>query len=117
MREKARRQINLTIIVVICLFVLLYSLYEARNLLKGPNLVISVPEKNYISTKNSVLDIRGNAKNILSLTVNNRPILITPEGDWSDKLLLLSGYNRIAITAKDKFGREEIKIIEVVLTN
>ena len=117
MREKTKRQINWLIVGFICLFVVVYSLFEAKNLLEGPNLTVSLPNKSYVSTTNSEFDITGNAKNILSLTVNNRPILITPEGDFADKLLLLSGYNRIAIIARDKFGRESAKIIEAVLIN
>ena len=117
MREKTKRQINWLIIGLICLFVLTYSLFEAKNLLEGPNLNIISPDKNYVTTASSIFNIVGNAKNIFSLTVNNRPILITPQGDFYDKLLLLPGYNRISIMAKDKFGRESTKIIEAVLTN
>ncbi|MBI5139859.1 MAG: hypothetical protein HZA94_00180 [Candidatus Vogelbacteria bacterium] len=117
MREKTRQQLNWLAVGLVCSFVVVYSLFEARNLMEGPVLTLNLPEKIYVSTKSSILEVRGNAKNILSLAVNNRPVLITPEGDFTDKLLLLPGYNRIAITAKDKFGRENIKIIEAVLTN
>ena len=117
MREKTKRQINWLIVGFICLFIFAYSLFEAQNLLEGPQLNITNPAQTHFSTKENIFDIRGNAKNILSLTVNNRPILITPQGDFYDKLLLLPGYNRISITAKDKFGRESTKIIEAVLIN
>jgi len=117
MRETTKKQINWMIVGLISLFILGYSLYEARNLLEGPELTIINPEKTHFSSTNSVLDISGNAQNILSLTVNSRPILITPQGDFADKLLLLSGYNRIAVIATDKFGRENTKIIEAVLIN
>ena len=117
MREKTQKQINWLIVGFVCLFVVAYSLFEAENLLEGPQLAITNPPQTHSSTTEDVFDINGNAKNILSLTVNNRPILITPQGDFNDKLLLLPGYNRISITAKDKFGRESTKIIEAVLTN
>jgi len=52
----------------------------------------------------SVVQITGNAKNAVSLTINGREISINHAGDFNETIALLSGYNIINITGKDKFG-------------
>ncbi len=50
------------------------------------------------------IHVTGNAKNAVSLTINGREISINNKGDFDETIALLSGYNIINITAKDKFG-------------
>ena len=80
----------------------------------GPELVIFSPKDN-LQVTSSVLDISGTAKKISMLSVNGRTIMITPDNLFTDKLLLLPGYNRIEIKAQNKFNQEKIEILNIVL--
>ena len=114
MRESKKLNSKKIIIWSIITFFLCYAIFEARSILEGPNLIIYSPSDN-ITVKNPVLDVRGRAKNIFSLTINGRPVFITPDGLFYDKLLLMNGYNTIEVKVKDKFDQESSKILSVVL--
>ena len=91
-----------------------YAFYEARFLIGGPELIILSPQ-NHITVTDPLLNIKGGVKNISSLMVNGRQIMITPDGSFDDKLLLMDGYNTIQVKVRNKFGQESSKILEIVL--
>ena len=98
----------------VLILILGYIYYEARFLINGPGLTIFSPQ-NHTTQTDPLLEIKGQVKNISSLTINGRPIMITPQGLFNDKLLLLDGYNTIEVKVKNKFGQENSKILNVVL--
>ena len=61
-----------------------------------------------------MIKIAGAAKNIKSISLDDRPIFIDEAGSFSEKLLLSNGYNVIKISAWDKFNKKTDKLIEVV---
>ena len=115
MRENKRSNIKKIIIAIVVVVFVGYAIFEARSLIQGPDLIIYSPKDNEV-VKNPVLDIQGKAKNIFQLTINGRPIFITPDGLFYDKLLLLNGYNTIEVKVKDKFDQESSRILNIVLT-
>ncbi len=103
-------------ISVIALFVCTivgYSYVKSRNLVKGPQIIISAPVDGSTSAS-STLEITGNAFNITAINMNDRPIFIDEDGAFRETYLLFDGYNSIKLSAKDKFGHETSKIIQVV---
>ena len=91
-----------------------YTIFEARLIVGGPKLTILSP-RNHSTVSEPMIDIKGTAKNLYNLQVNGRPIFITPDGSFNDKLLLLDGYNTIEVKVTDKFGQENKQILEVML--
>lgn len=90
-----------------------YSAFQARKIVEGPRISLLSPQQ---GTHNSPLvDVTGTASNISELSLNNRPIYTDEKGNFSEKLLLFSGYNIIKLDAKDKFGKETNKKVEVYL--
>ena len=114
MKLDPKRNLRTVVLVTISLFIISYIFYEARFVIYGPELVIFSPKDN-LQVTSSVLDISGTAKNISMLSVNGRTIMITPDNLFTDKLLLLPGYNRIEIKAQNKFNQEKIEILNIVL--
>ena len=106
----------LKIVLPALMFVIIagYSLYEARNLIRGPILIVETPP-NRMMTTNPIIFVRGAAKNIVRIELNDRPIFVDERGIFKEKLLLSLGYNVMKVSAQDKFGRRTEKIIEVVL--
>ncbi len=64
----------------------------------------------------NILKVTGNARNAVSLTLNNREISINKDGDFDETIVLLSGYNIIQIQARDKFGYVDEKNYKVMFT-
>ncbi len=114
MRDKLKGNLKTALIGTICILIFGYIYYEARFLIDGPELTILSPQ-NHITVTDSLLPINGKVKNLSSLTINGRQIMITPDGSFNDKLLLLNGYNTIQVKVKNKFGQENQKILEIVL--
>ena len=114
MRDSFKTNIRNSVFGIICIIIFGYTYYEARFLIDGPELTIFSP-KNHTRVTDSLLEIRGQVKNLSNLTINGRPVMITPDGLFNDKLLLLEGYNTIGIKVKNKFGRESEEILEVIL--
>ena len=42
------------------------------------------------------------------------PLVIDTDGNFIDGIVLLNGYNIITIKAEDKFGREVVRVLELV---
>ena len=100
----------------ICIFVVIivgYSIYQSRNIVKGPSIIITEPE-NGTSFNHSSIIIQGQATNNTEINIDNRPIFIDEKGIFKEKYLLSPGYNIIIIVAKDKFGRAVQKTLELI---
>jgi len=115
MRSQSGKTITIIILVVILVTSIAgYSYYQARNLIKGPQLVIHNPPDG-TTLDNPLVKISGSARNIAYISLNNRQIFVDNEGNFNEELLLAPGYNIWKVEAKDKFGRVVSKRIELVL--
>ncbi|MEI6528480.1 MAG: hypothetical protein WCO10_02290 [bacterium] len=102
--------------IIISFFVLIllgYGIYEAWNLMTGPTIDISSPQ-NGITVSESLISIAGVARNINEIKMNDRPISIDEQGNFSEEMLLSYGYNIITLRAKDRFGKEVEKKLELI---
>ncbi len=100
----------------LALFVLigLYSLFQARFILLGPTVKVFYPE-NGASLDSSVVTVSGQAKNIAYISLNDRPIFVDKEGNWSEKLIAPEGMSTMTVRARDRFGRSTEKQIEIMV--
>jgi len=62
----------------------------------------------------SLVEVSGNAKNSIYLSLNGREIFIDKDGNFSEKVGLLPGYSIISLKAKDKFGKSAEKNFEII---
>lgn len=107
--------IKIATITLIVVFIASYSLYESRNLIIGPVIEIFSPLDGS-ATDTALIEIKGLARNISSISLNDRKITVDNKGIFSEKMLLSPGYNIIKLTVADKFGRSKEKKLELVLT-
>ena len=114
MPREPKKIIKLLIICLAVLTIIGYSFYQARNLLFGPHISLFSPTNGGTFT-DSLIEIKGNATNIASITLNDRSIFVDENGNFVEKLLLASGYNVFKLVAEDRFGRSTEKLIEFVL--
>ncbi len=100
----------------IILFVIIisgYAFFQARNIVLGPVIEITEP-KNGISVEDSLIEIKGYAKNISHISMNGRQIFTDDKGVFGEKLLLSYGYNIITIKVADRFNRDIEKKLELI---
>lgn len=90
-----------------------YAYLKSREFIMGPRITINSPE-NGTSFSSALITIEGNAQNISHITLNDSPIFIDSQGRFSEKLLLLPGYNIITLKAEDRFGKKTEKALELV---
>ncbi len=99
-------------VIAVCVAIAGYTCYEARNLVLGPILQIEQPISG-MSTKQPIVEIHGTARNITSITLNDRPITTDESGVFKEEITLSPGYNITKVTGKDRFGREKKILIEI----
>jgi hypothetical protein len=92
-----------------------YALYESRNIINGPMLTLEEP-RDGLSTSDASIDVKGQAQNISSISINDRKITVDEAGKFNEKVLLSLGYNVIKISVYDRFGRAKEKLMELVRT-
>ena len=95
------------------LFVVTYAISKTNAITQGVDLSVNGIEQGRKYTE-GFLAITGNAKHAKHLLVNGREVTINQNGDFSDTLVLLPGYNIITVSAEDKFGKVTKKTYEVV---
>ena len=91
-----------------------YGLYQMRNLISGPLIVVDSPI-NGSSLTSSLVTIRGHARQVAKLFLNGAPLTPDHTGRFESQLLLAAGYNIIQLAGEDRFGRRVEKKLELVL--
>ncbi len=99
-------------VLIIC-GIAAYSLYQAQNIIQGPQIALESPQNGATVDQSQVI-IKGRAKNVAYISLNDRQIFVDKDGLFNEDLLLAPGYNVWRIEAKDKFGRTVSKKIELV---
>lgn len=80
-----------------------YLIFQARFLILGPQITL---EPTHIGRVNQpVVTLRGNARNITRLWLNDRPIFTDRTGRFEEALVLENGYTIATLTAEDRYGR------------
>ena len=82
-----------------------YFSFQARVLLKGP--VVVIADTAIVQTEPAI-DIIGQVQNIVSLTLNGRPIYTDPDGNFKTTLILENGYTIMTLRAAGRYGRERV---------
>ncbi len=115
MKTSLKTSVKILSFALIISVALGYAYYQTRDYLKGPVLELYAPENGSTHHIGTVV-VEGFAKNISYISVNDKQIFTDQEGNFNEKILLAEGYNVIKISSKDKYQRENQKVLEVVYT-
>jgi hypothetical protein len=119
MGHNAKKIIQISALSLFFLLILIYAFSRSQDLIFGVKIenvhMNGEPAETGSKLENPVLAVTGNAKNAVNLTLNGREILINQDGDFSETIALMRGYNIINITAKDKFGYIDEKNYQLML--
>jgi hypothetical protein len=111
--EKTRFYFKLTLTLSITFLIAFYSIYQTKDLVVGPVINIYQPKNGDVFSK-SMVEIKGTTQNISIINLNDRPIFVDEEGNFSELLLLSYGYNVIKMEVSDKFDRKITKTLELI---
>jgi hypothetical protein len=89
-----------------------YVLWQSRIFLTGP--VLTVTTAPPATATAASVELAGRAEHIVWITVNDRPIVTTPDGEFKEQVWLESGYTIIKLEAADRFGRRATLTYPVV---
>ena len=95
------------------ILIIIYAIFTSKDLIWG----IKIKNVNIVdgsTVTESTQKITGNARNAVKITLNGREISIDQEGNWSETIALLPGYNVINIKAEDKFGYVDEKNYKLI---
>lgn len=109
-RQKAR----IGFFLVITLLIVGYVLFQSKNLISGPQVTVIEP-KDGATLSYNLVTVKGSAKNIAYIHLNDRLIFIDETGQFNEKLIAPPGYSIIKIEAQDKFGKSTKQFIHVYL--
>src|SRR3989338_72714 len=113
MNTNAKKILQISSLSVFFLLIIIYAFFGSHNLIFGVKIKnVNIIDGTKITT--GVLEVTGNAKNAVNLTLNGREISIDKKGDFDETIALLIGYNVINIKAKDKFGYSDEKNYKIM---
>jgi len=112
-QNKAKLYLKIFIIAIVVSSILGYAYLRTKDLIGGPQVNIHSPEDG-TTVDNALIVIRGTAKNISSITLNDRQIFTDEQGRIQEEILLIYGYNILEIKVRDRFGREAVETLELV---
>jgi hypothetical protein len=89
--------------ILLGVFFLTYAVYQARNLIQGPTILLSL-EPASIQEERAVT-LTGVARNVVVLRLNGREIHTNEAGVFEHTLTLENGYTIMTLEALDRYGR------------
>lgn len=112
--RKSVQQLLIVLLSVIALAAMgTYIYIQSREFVRGPYIEITTPANGSLFSEPLIV-VRGIAKNIAALSLNDAPIFTDSQGRFSEQLLLLSGYNILTLKAQDRFGKKVEETLELV---
>ena len=95
--------VRASIVVLGCIVVLVYVVFQARFLIIGPQItLLSTPDR---AQNERVVTLAGNTANISRLWLNGYQIFTDPAGAFSTDVILQNGYTITTLEAEDRYGR------------
>jgi len=102
------------LLIALIIFLALYSLFEARFLIFGPQVTITEPRDGFVGTS-PLINLSGKAKNAAWISLNGRQIFTDGKGNFSEKLIVSKGLSIMSVNVIDRFGRENQKQVRIIL--
>ncbi len=113
MRQRALLYIKIAAAAIVLVALSFYVYFQSREYLSGPVIEIISP-RNGSMVEESFIEIRGRARNISYLSLNDREITTDTEGNFKEALLLAPGLGIITLKARDTFKRERKESLELI---
>ncbi|MBI4652780.1 helix-turn-helix domain-containing protein [Candidatus Kuenenbacteria bacterium] len=123
LKKKVRGKIRLlfisnifkkSLIGVFLIILLFYIVFEVKNIISPPKLIIQEPSDNLVISE-STIRVIGKTDINANVTINNQEIFKNSDGGFNKIINLQSGLNLITISAQKKHSREIIKYRKIMV--
>jgi len=95
------------------ILIVIYAILGSKDLIWGVK-IKNVNLVDGVTVTENIIQLTGNAKNAVNLTLNGREISVDQSGNFNETIALLEGYNIINIKARDKFGYVDEKNYKLI---
>jgi hypothetical protein len=113
MNTNVKKIVKIGGMAIFFLLIIIYAFFRSKDLIFGVKIrnvdINGVPIQSGATVVANTLEITGNARNAIDLTLDGREISVDQAGNFDETIALLSGYNIISIRAQDKFGHVDEK--------
>lgn len=99
------RRLTFAMIAITALAIVSYLFWQFSALTAAPSLEVSEPSKDEV-LYGSLIKVKGKVGGGGDVFINDSPILIDANGEFSTSLALQNGVNSIRVTAKSRLGKE-----------
>lgn len=94
-------------IAVVTIAILSYLGYEYYQFLSPPSLKVSTPVENQV-VEDATLEVAGETEADVTLRVNNQPVLVEEDGDFTTVIEISSQTEEIIVRAISRSGKETV---------
>ena len=108
---KIIKNIIITVLILICVS---YLVYYINNIVSPPKILIIYPQKDQIIKKNNITII-GKTEPEINITINNKKILLSDKGNFSENINLNTGINVITIVGQKKYSKQQIIVRNIIV--
>ncbi len=102
----------LAAITFVILGVATYLFIQFRQFTTDPLLIISEPNTNTSISVKTVW-LRGSTDRGTQITINNKAVFVSPEGNFEEEISLQKGINQVVIRAVNRFNKERVETIQL----
>ena len=100
------------VVLLVVVIVAVYIFFQYSSLIFAPRLEIIAP-RNGLVTGNNVIDVRGKTDPYAAVYIENDEVYVGLDGTFKKSVYEFTGDNKITIVAKNRFGKESRKVINV----
>ena len=112
-KKKDYRRVSKPILIgLLVLLIVGFSGLKLKDLLSGPQITVNSPSDG-ATIKKELVNVKGKAERISQLYLNGKKIFTDEQGNFNEPYLLASGYNLLELIARDQFGRQIIKKLQL----
>ena len=111
-RTTTLRLFRVGTVVLVALVITAYAVWRSLNYARGPEIVVFSPSHG-ASVVSTTTKITGQALRVKEISLNGKPISVDEQGNFAETIILFPGVNFVTITARDQFGRDTFKEIQI----
>ncbi|MFZ1019394.1 MAG: hypothetical protein WAN61_00175 [Minisyncoccia bacterium] len=113
MNSNLKKIIKISGLSVFFLLIVSYGFFVSKDFIFGVR-IRNVNLQDGATVADNIINLTGNAKNAVKLSLNGREISVDQQGNFAETIALLEGYNIISVRAQDKFGNSDEKNYQLI---
>ncbi len=102
-----RQNLLRIILIISCIAVFGFSLFQFRKIIEGPDIVAINIEDGQVMHDDTYM-LEAEIRNAAFIYLNGRQVFTNKESLLRERLILFEGYNLIELHVNDKFEREQV---------